>query len=195
MGGVARFNIANALAAAAAGRGLGMPWDAIADGLRSFVTDFSQNPGRFNVTDAPGFTTVVDYAHNPAALTALGEAIAAMRKPGGRTIGVVSTPGDRRDEDIRRLGSIAESIFDLMIFRELPDGRGRAPGGVLALLEDGARAAGAGDDRILIVPDEAAATATALGLAGPDDLVAVMPTHIEAVWDQVSTFAAASVDA
>jgi cyanophycin synthetase len=195
LGGVARFNIANALAAAAAGRGLGMPWEAIADGLRSFVTDYSQNPGRFNVTDAPGFTTVVDYAHNPAALTALGDAIAAMRTPGGRTIGVVSTPGDRRDEDIRRLGSIAEGIFDVLIFRELPDGRGRAPGGVLALLEEGARAAGADDARILIVPDEAAATATALRLAGPDDLVAVMPTHIEAVWEQVNAFAATSVDA
>ncbi len=172
-----------------------MSWDAIADGLHSFVTDFSQNPGRFNVTHAPGFTAIVDYAHNPAALAALGTAIAAMRTPGGRTIGVVSTPGDRRDEDIRAIGSIAEGIFDQLIFRELPDGRGRAPGCVLALLEEGARSAGAGDDRILIVPDESAATETALRLAGPDDLVAVMPTDVEAVWHQVNTFAGASVDA
>ena len=195
-GGVARFNVANALAAAAAGRGLGLSWPAIADGLRSFATDFTQNPGRFNVTDAPGFTTIVDYAHNPAAMSALGQAVGAMRRPGGKTIGVVSTPGDRRDEDIFNMGAIAAGIFDLLVFRELPDGRGRAPGGVLALLEQGARSAGADDARILIVPDESAATDTALRLAGRDDIVAVMPTDIDAVWRQVGAFASAdAIDA
>ena len=132
----------NALAAAAAARGLGMPWRARSPtGCATFAGDFEQNPGRFNVTDAPGFTTIVDYAHNPAAMRALWAGrVTAMRTPGGRTIGVVSTPGDRRDEDIREIGRIAAGIFDELVFRELPDGRGRAPGGVLALLEEGARA-------------------------------------------------------
>lgn len=188
VGGVARFNIANALAAAAAGRGLGLSWEQIASGLRTFVTNFAQNPGRFNVTEAPGFTTIVDYAHNPAAMRALGAAVAAMRKPGGRTIGMVSTPGDRRDEDILAIGGIAAGIFDLLVFRELPDGRGRAPGGVLALLEQGARAAGADDSRIHIVPDEAAATEAALRLADLDDILAVMPSDVDAVWHQVTSF-------
>jgi cyanophycin synthetase len=188
-GGVARFNVANALAAAAAARGLGLDWSRIADGLVAFTSDFDDNPGRFNVTRDPGFTAIVDYAHNPAAIAALGEAVTAMRTPRGRTIGVVSTPGDRRDADILEIGRLAAGIFDQLIFRELPDGRGRAPGGVLALLAEGARSAGAAEERILIVPDETDATATALRLAGPDDIVAIMPTDIEAVWNQVRSFA------
>ncbi|HWM34596.1 MAG TPA: cyanophycin synthetase [Pseudolysinimonas sp.] len=190
LGGVARFNVANALAAAAAGRGLGLSWEQISSGLATFSTGYDQNPGRFNVVRAAGFTAIVDYAHNPAALAALGEAIAAMRTDGARTIGVVSTPGDRRDADILEIGRLAASIFDTLVFRELPDGRGRAPGGVLALLAEGARSAGAADERILIVPDEAEATATALRLARHDDIVAVMPTHVEDVWQQVLAFAA-----
>lgn len=188
-GGVAAFNVANALAALLAGRGLGVATEVIAAALATFETGFAQNPGRFNVTTAPGFTTIVDYAHNPAALRALGTAVARMRTPAGRTIGVVSTPGDRRDDDILEIGRIAAGIFDELVFRERPDGRGRAPGGVVALLEQGAREAGADPTRIRIVVDEAAAMETALRLAGPDDLVAVMPTDVDAVWHQVDTFA------
>jgi cyanophycin synthetase len=194
LGGAVRINVANALAAAAAAYGLGMTIAEIGAGLRSFVTDFSQNPGRFNLTDAPGFTTVVDYAHNPAAMSALGAAVASLRRPGGRTIGMVSTPGDRRDEDILEIGRIAAGIFDILVFRELPDGRGRAPGAVLALLEAGARAGGADDSRIHIVPDELDATAAALHLAGSDDLVALMPSDVEGVWKAVGDFAQRMAD-
>jgi cyanophycin synthetase len=190
LGGVARFNVANALAAAAAAHGIGMRWDEIADGLRTFETGFAQNPGRFNVTSGPGFTTIVDYAHNPEAMRALGEAVTALRTPAGRTIGMVSTPGDRRDEDIREIGGIAAGIFDLLVFRELPDGRGREPGDVLALLEEGARAAGADDARIVIVPDEFAAASTALALARPDDIVALMPSDVDGIWRLVQQSAA-----
>ncbi len=189
-GGIAGFNVPNALAAAAAARGNGIAVDTIIEGLRTFTSSFEQNPGRFNVTDAPGFTTVVDYAHNPAALHALGAALKLLgaRAPGGRTIGVISTPGDRRDDDIREIGRIAAGYFDQLVFRERPDGRGRVAGGVVALLQEGALGAGMPQERIRIVFDETAAMDAALRMAAPGDLVAMTVTDVDAVWRQVQAF-------
>ncbi len=188
-GGIAGFNVSNAQAAVAATRGHGIAVETIVDGLCTFSTSFEQNPGRFNVTDAPGFTTIVDYAHNPAALHALGAALRRLAPTApGRTIGVISTPGDRRDDDILELGRLAAEIFDEVVFRELPDGRGRAAGGVVALLQEGAIAAGMPPERIRIVFDEAAAMDTALRMARPSDLVALTVTDVDAVWRQVQAF-------
>lgn len=196
-GGIADFNIPNALAAVAAARGNRIPVETIVEGLRTFQSSFAQNPGRFNVTDAPGFTAIVDYAHNPAALHALGGALRRLsaRSPGGRTIGVISTPGDRRDDDIRQIGSIAAGYFDDLVFRERPDGRGRAAGGVVALLQEGAISAGMPPERIRIVFDENAAMDAALQMAVPGDVVAMTVTDVDSVWRQVQEFRTEAVDA
>ena len=186
-GGAATFNIANALAAVAASHALGVPATEIAAALATFSTSFDDNPGRFNVTDAPGFTTVVDYAHNPAALRELGAAIRGLR-PAGRTIGVISTPGDRRDDDIEEMGAIAVEVFDEVVFREPDDARGRAPGEISRLLERGARAAGADAARLRRVRGELAALDAGMRLAGPDDLVVMTPTDVESVWAAVLSF-------
>ncbi|MCU1438184.1 MAG: cyanophycin synthetase [Naasia sp.] len=185
LAGWARFNVQNALAAAAATYSLGVPPAAIADALRGFEGSFEQNPGRLNITRAPGFTTILDYAHNPAALRALGAAIDGLRPHHDRVIGVVSTPGDRRDEDIHEVGRIAAGIFDELVLRERPDGRGRQAGAVVALLADGAMAGGAALERVHRLLDEREAMGAALAMAGPRDLVVLLPTEVEAVWRQV----------
>jgi cyanophycin synthetase len=191
LGGVAAFNVQNALAAAATAFARGIPPSHIAAALITFESSYEQNPGRLNITRAPGFTTIVDYGHNPAALTALGEMLAGMRDDHERMIGVVSTPGDRRDEDIRELGRIAAGIFDMLVFRERPDGRGRAAGGVVALLREGALAGGASPDAIHIVLDEVAAMELALRSACERDLVVLLPTDVDGTWQQVQEFARA----
>lgn len=185
LAGWAVFNIQNALAAATAAYALGVAPEDIAAALGSFEGTFEQNPGRLNLTRVPGFTTIVDYAHNPAALRALGNAIEGLRPTHDRVIGVVSTPGDRRDEDIFELGRIAAEIFDELVFRERPDGRGRAPGGVVSILSDGALAGGARAESIHRLMDEHQAMGAALAMAGPRDLVVLMPSDVEGVWAQV----------
>ena len=194
--GIAAFNVPNALAAVLAARAHGIPVETIVGGLRTFQSSFDQNPGRFNVTDAPGFTTIVDYAHNPAALHALGAALGrlAAASAHGRTIGVISTPGDRRDEDIREIGRIAAGYFDDLVFRERPDGRGRAAGAVVALLQEGAIEAGMDPARIRIVFDEQAAMDAALRMAVPGDIVAMTVTDVDGVWQQVTSFRPERVD-
>jgi cyanophycin synthetase len=197
MGAAARFNIANAQAAALATYARGVSPAVIATALASFESTFEQNPGRLNITRAPGFTTIVDYAHNPAALRAMGELVAAMRFDHDRVIGVVSTPGDRRDDDIRELGRLSALIFDDVVFRELPDGRGRPAGGVVGLLSEAAEAAGMAPERIRRVMDEGEAMDAALSLAGPRDLVVLTVSNVEGVWAQATSFrpAWATVDA
>ena len=66
--------------------------------LSRFTSSFEQTPGRLNVFDGHGFRVILDYAHNPAGLLALRKVTEGMRQA-GRVIGMVSIPGDRRDED------------------------------------------------------------------------------------------------
>ena len=159
IGGAARFNIANALAAALACFAQGVAPDVIAEALRGFDGGYEQNPGRLNVTTKHGFTAILDYGHNPEAIRALGQLVDRLRPTHGRVIGVISVPGDRRDGDIREVGLTAAGVFDDLVFRERPDGRGRGPGDVLRLLKEGAEAGG--HTSIRVVADEAAAMESA----------------------------------
>jgi len=188
LGGLAEFNVANALAAIAVGHAQGVPLETIAAALRGFSSSHSENPGRFNVHDGHGFRVIVDYAHNAAAMRAVGDLIQRLRPSVGRVIGVVSIPGDRRDADIVEMGQIAAELFDDLIFRERPDGRGRPAGTVVSLLTDGALAAGFPQAHLHRILSEADAIAAALRMAQPNDLVLVFPTGVDEAWRQVEAF-------
>jgi cyanophycin synthetase len=109
LAGLASFNVANALAAAAAGLAAGLPREAVLDGLRGFRPDPGQNPGRMNILDLDGRAVIVDMAHNEASLLALLEVARGLRLPGGRVHALVGTAGDRSDELIRSLGELARA--------------------------------------------------------------------------------------
>ncbi|KQV57299.1 MULTISPECIES: cyanophycin synthetase [unclassified Caulobacter] len=188
LSGLAEFNVANALAALLAGHAQGVPVETMARALRGFASSHQDNPGRFNIHDGHGFRVIVDYAHNPAALRAIGAVVEKLRPSAGRVIGVVSIPGDRRDEDIREMGEISAELFDELIFRERPDGRGRASGAVVAMLSEGALAKGFPEDNLHRVLGEEQAVDLALRSAAPGDLVMIFPTSVERIWRQVEAF-------
>jgi UDP-N-acetylmuramoylalanine-D-glutamate ligase len=71
MGGRVGFQIDNLLASVAAAHWLGIPVDAIRSGVKSFSSDVTSAPGRFNVLTHQGSTIVLDYGHNSSALLAL----------------------------------------------------------------------------------------------------------------------------
>ena len=141
-----------------------------------------------NIHDGHGFRVIMDYAHNPAALSAFLRLVDVMSAHHGRVIGHVSTPGDRRESDIRQMGAIAARSFDHIVFRELPDNRGRPSGEVVRLLAEGARATGFAAEKITSVLPEEEATALCLQMARPGDLVILMPSAVEACWKQVLAF-------
>jgi len=127
------FQIENALAATAAAWSLGLSCAAIRSGLASFQSTMEAVPGRFNLAAVKGGTVVVDYGHNPSALTCILEALAEF-PPGERTA-VFSANGDRRDADIIAQGKMLGDSFDRVILYEDPEWtRGRRPGEILSLL-------------------------------------------------------------
>jgi len=134
-GGRARYNIANALAAAAALMASGFSNTQIAAGLSTFVSDSKNNPLRTNVFDVRGVTVIVDYAHNAAAYAALAEMARALLP--GQLVGIVTAPGDRRDSDLIQIGEVCGERFDELVVYE-SQSRGRPVGGAVDLIIQGA---------------------------------------------------------
>ena len=134
-GGRARYNIANALAAAAGLMASGFTNLQIATGLSTFVSDGKTNPLRTNVFDVRGVTVIVDYAHNKAAYAALTDMARALLP--GQLVGIVTAPGDRRDADLMDVGRVCGAGFDeLVVYDSAP--RGRAAGAAVDLILRGA---------------------------------------------------------
>ncbi|GAA5174765.1 cyanophycin synthetase [Modicisalibacter zincidurans] len=184
--GHARFNVANALAAAAAAHALGLGIADIQRGLRTFHPSHGQNPGRTNLIMADGVQVLVDYGHNVAALIALDELI--CRLPARRRIGVASAPGNRRDEDLVALGEQLARMHDALYIYET-DPRGRAAGETAALLGRGAESpaaaghAGRGDHvcRVALIMDENQAIDAAFAEADQGDLLVLLIDDIDSV--------------
>ncbi|MCC2955506.1 cyanophycin synthetase [Massilia sp. IC2-477] len=168
LGGAARFNIANALAAAGALTAHGFGNEEIADGLRSFVSDAKHNPIRSNLFDVDGVAVIVDYAHNCAAYAALAESARAMSA--GRLVGVVAAPGDRRDADLIDIGRTCAAGFDDLVVFET-ENRGRASGETASLLVRGARLGRLADDSLSVVLDSREAIRHGLSLCKPGDVL------------------------
>jgi len=133
--GAIGFQVANAMAAVAAAWALGIDWDTVRRGLRSFVSDAGTVPGRFNVFAWRGATVVADYGHNPDAMLALAQAVQAW--PAARRSVVISGAGDRRDDDLRRQTRILGDAFDEVVLYQDAAQRGRADGEVVRLLREG----------------------------------------------------------
>jgi cyanophycin synthetase len=143
--GLARFNVANALAASAALAASGFDRAAIVAGLRSFVSDGKNNPLRCNVFDLEGVKVVVDFAHNRAAYGALAEMARGMTAR--QIVGVVSAPGDRRDQDLRDIGAVCAAGFDSVIVYE-SESRGRPEGETARLIAEGAGSGSSEPDKL-----------------------------------------------
>ncbi|MDB5657589.1 MAG: cyanophycin synthetase [Cypionkella sp.] len=188
LGGHAEFNVANALAAIAMAYCHRVPLKTIRAAMSNFRATFDQLPGRLNIHDAHGFRVILDYAHNPDGLTALGALIDKMRTDYKRIVGLVAVAGDRRDADIREMGSLAARIFDDIILREDDNLRGREPGSVTRLLREGAYAAGCEPGHIFDAPSETAAVEMGLRKAQPGDLLIVLADRVEDVWGQIRGF-------
>jgi len=134
-GGVVGFQVENVMASVAAAWAVGTSWESIRLGLKTFVGESDNAPGRFNVFDYRGATVIADYGHNPDAISALVNAVESM--PAKRRSVVISGAGDRRDQDIRQQTEILGKAFDDVLLYQDQCQRGRADGEVIALLRSG----------------------------------------------------------
>ncbi len=180
-GGAARFNVANALAAAGAAFAAGAPLHDIRQGLRTFTTSYYLSPGRMNLVNVDNVEVFIDYCHNPAGMRAIGDFVDRyVLQTEGRTdlkmsrIGMIGAAGDRRDDDIRELGAVAAAHFDVIVVREDDRLRGRRPGETAALVAEGVRQAmaeGARCRQVEVVLEEIAAVNHVMTRTNPGDLV------------------------
>jgi cyanophycin synthetase len=181
--GLSRYNVANALAAAAACDALGITSGRIRAGLRSFSLDIETNPGRLNLYKRRGTLVLIDFAHNEAGLQGLLD-VARQLAQGGERRGkvrlAVGTAGDRTDEILYNLGALAGGGADDVVICEKPHYlRGRGLEGMNAILREGI-AAGGFKRKVEALPNELAALQALLKRARSGDVVAVM-THVERV--------------
>ena len=175
-GGSIGFQVENAMAAVAAVWAVGLPWQTIRRGLAGFASDSDNAPGRFNIMDYRGATIIADYGHNPDAMRALVQAVAAM--PGQRRSVVISGAGDRRDQDIMEQTQILGAAFDDVVLYQDACQRGREDGEVLALLQKGLQ--GASRARYVTeIHGEFIAIDQALARLAPGDLCLVLVDQVE----------------
>ncbi|HEX7186385.1 MAG TPA: cyanophycin synthetase [Thermoanaerobaculia bacterium] len=186
--GHALHNIQNAMFATAITCALGISLENIRQGLRTFTTDFFQTPGRMNFYNELPFRVLLDYAHNAHGMTAMARMIRELTVH-GRRIGVISAPGDRREEDIRELARAAAPAFDYILLREDDNRRGRPPGEVGEILRQGLLEAGFPADRISSeIYSEEKAIQRALETAQPGDLLVLFGDKLDRTWKQVVSF-------
>ena len=122
IGGIARHNVANALAAAGGARALGATIEQVADGLRDFRPTSERSPGRLNLYRLGQRIVIVDFAHNEAGIAAVldvaeGIAGGAAGRTAPITI-IIGTAGDRPDDTLRGIGRIAAQRAQRVAIKE-----------------------------------------------------------------------------
>jgi cyanophycin synthetase len=171
LGGAARHNVHNALAAMVLCNVLGAPDEAIRRGLVTFSGDESDNPGRGNWFQKGDIRILVDFAHNVHGMLALGEMVS--RVPAERRILLMGQAGDRLDRDITELAQAACSMQpELIMPCELPGyERGRKTGEVPALIRDAVINAGVDPRKVRCYDSPTEAAQAALAQAQQGDLM------------------------
>jgi cyanophycin synthetase len=192
LSGLSHYNVENALAAASAALGLGLPRNAVIEGLSSF-TPGENNPGRMNMYSVRGFTVVIDLAHNEAGLEALLEIMNGVRQPGGRLLLALGSPGDRADDMVTTMGAIGARGADRVVIAHKGDYlRGRDPEELEEVFRIGTRSVGVDD--VPSFPTELDAAAALVAEAQPGDVVAVMSLQDRARLDAWLRSEGATVD-
>jgi UDP-N-acetylmuramoyl-L-alanyl-D-glutamate--2,6-diaminopimelate ligase len=158
------FNVANALAAVAAGASAGYDPDQVARA----IAHGPGVPGRLERIDVgQDFEVVVDYAHKPDAVAA---ALATLRPLTRRRLIVVLGAGGERDPGKRpEMGRLAAEGADVLVVTD-DNPRGEDPAAIRAAVLSGTVE---GSAEVLEVGDRRAAIAEAVRRAGAGDVVLI----------------------
>lgn len=173
--GRAIFMIQNVLAATLAAYLRNVQLEDIRLALQTFTPSPVQTPGRMNLFHFKQFKVMLDYAHNPSGMTALGQFL--ERTEGFPKVGVIAGTGDRRDDDIIQLGAISAAIFDEIVIRQDVELRGRSAEVIRNLLMEGIRKVDP-SKKIDYVPDEKAAITKTIEKARPGSFITVISDSI-----------------
>ncbi len=158
------FNVTNALLALAIGRTAGADPVLLARGIAT-----AEVPGRMQrVNRGQGFLALVDYAHKPAAVAALLDAVRAQVP--GRLLVVLGCGGDRDTTKRPMMGAEAARRADLLVVTD-DNPRTEDPAVIRAAILAGARGGATGS--VVEIGDRAKAIAYAITRARPGDALVV----------------------
>ncbi|MGI8598157.1 MAG: glutamate ligase domain-containing protein, partial [Chitinophagaceae bacterium] len=160
--------------------GLSMP--AIRCTLRTFRSSFSQTPGRLNFIECDDHTVLLDYAHNPHGLKALGEFVKELTAT--KKIGIIAGVGDRRNEDLIAMGREAGKIFDELMIRMDEDLRGRTEFEIVSLIRTGIQET-APHKPISYFKSEIEACDYAMETNAPGALIVLLVENVQKVFERV----------
>lgn len=160
---IGRFNVENALGAAAAAWSLGVSPETIGNAL----TICPGVPGRLErIGDPSGPTVLVDYAHTPDALERVLETLHPLVPTSGRLLVVFGCGGDRDRGKRAPMARAVERHADLAVLTS-DNPRSEDPRQILREVQAGLTRAGGA----LVIEDRRRAIHTAIHAAGPQDLV------------------------
>lgn len=150
--------------------------------LETFIPSPVQTPGRMNIFNFRKFTVMVDYAHNPAGFQAIARFIEKVEaKP---KVGIIAGVGDRRDEDIVALGSLAASMFDEIIIRQDRNLRGRTEKEIIDFMLQGIHQSDA-KKTVKVIPQEKEAIDYALKNAKKGSFIVICSDVVPDALSQV----------
>ena len=209
IGGLARHNVANSLAAAAGARGLGATIEQVRDGLIDFAPSADRSPGRLNLFRLGSRVVIVDFAHNEAGISAVldvaeGIAAGAAGRAAPITV-IIGTAGDRPDDTLRGIGRIAAQRAQRVAIKETRKYlRGRTGASVIGELRAGLTAGGMAAADVPVYETESAALRAELNGAGgngqgrgaeaPRVIVLMCHEEREAVFELLRDLGARAVD-
>jgi cyanophycin synthetase len=172
LGGAAMGKACNAAFALAMAHGLGIPFAASAAALRTFASTPETNPGRLNLHHDLPFTALVDWPDGPEANAELASVADSIAVAGKRLL-LLTAVGNRPDGFIAASAAALAGHFDHYLCSNYIDLRGREPEAVPNLLRTALVQAGVPTDRILCIPDFAAALDQAIAACCNEDLLVV----------------------
>lgn len=161
MGG--RFNVENAVMAAACANAAGYGLAVIADGL-SRVPPVPGRMERVSGGEAPA--VIVDYAHTPDGIAQVLESVRPL--VAGRLIVVVGAGGDRDAAKRPDMGRAASQADLLVLTSDNP--RSEEPRSIIEAVAGGAD----GPAEVRVIEDRRTAIAEAIEAAGPQDAVLIL---------------------
>ena len=180
--GRAVFNIYNVMGAVLAAHAVGCTTEQIKNTLFTFSNSAKDTPGRVNMFRINGSQLIVDYAHNPHGLRAIGTLVSSFKDQ--QKVGIITGVGDRRDEDIIAYGKIAGEIFDVIIIRMDKDMRGRSSDEIAHFLKIGIQESG-NNPHVLQIDDEIEALEYAVNVYNDNALIFLGVEHIDGVLEHI----------
>lgn len=174
--GTAKHNIENALGVIGLCKALGIPQDAIKQGLMQFSSSSHDNPGRGNIYDVKGLKIIIDFAHNAhsmQAIMAMATNMSEQLAEGSAIHVMFSHAGDRSNKDIT---DVTDAVISLRpntyILAELEAYlRGRELNAISDIVEKHLLAKGVALKQIVRASDPLIGTKKAIEVAREGDLL------------------------